>query len=569
MSVRRKLTGALTKVRRPKDEKGAYAVLMSMMLVLVIALAAIAVDIASQVSAKQQLKDTMDAAAHAGAFKLDDGIAAARAEITRVARANDPTANPMVDTWCVVASTGADRRVLEVQIPSTCDPGKGAPYTAATYPGLVCDENYCFIPCNPSLAGAKCNTVRVADEKVVPYAFAPAIGYDEGSTGAVVSVACKGPCGTEVPNPMDVVIMADRTASMEYADRQQMKSAIVASLGVMNPEMHYVAFGALHKSRTSGFTPSSKTYGPQNDDFGVTGGSDSSSKLNYNGHWDGTGDTNGDGICRSEAFTNSAASTSTKVWQWKDSKGNVVAPPSISSGTADSTVTNGQWIVVPFANDYVSGTENPVINTRSALVDAISCLPQSRSGEFGTHLAGSLKGAVRYALDTNPNPYRAGRAAKVRKVVIFETDGMPDELVDFGNSSLTTGDTGTGRQYDSRGRITGNGARGCTRFKEVAERAKAQDVLIITIGFGDAATEKCNKNGTGENVRDVLAAAASNPLGSSQPSRANSCRGADIALENNDGDFFFCATDGSDLADIFTTALTSLNHKIKLLKMPS
>ena len=44
--------------------------------------------------------------------------------------------------------------------------------------------------------------------------------------------------------------MADRTPSMSDANRGLMKTAIVDSLKTMTPSLHYVAFGALHKSRT-------------------------------------------------------------------------------------------------------------------------------------------------------------------------------------------------------------------------------------------------------------------------------------------------------------------------------
>ena len=56
-NLRTKLSRKLA--RRHVEERGAYAILVGMTLVLVIALAAISVDIASQVDSKQRLKDTM------------------------------------------------------------------------------------------------------------------------------------------------------------------------------------------------------------------------------------------------------------------------------------------------------------------------------------------------------------------------------------------------------------------------------------------------------------------------------------------------------------------------------
>jgi hypothetical protein len=112
---------------------------------------------------------------------------------------------------------------------------------------------------------------------------------------------------------------------------------------------------------------------------------------------------------------------------------------------------------------------------------------------------------------------------------------------------------------------------GQQRLARVAAKAKAAGVILITIGFGAAATEGCerHRNITNESkVRNVLAAAASPNPSTGQPSTANSCTGADVALENADGDFFFCSSSGADLANIFTTAINSVSSSIKLIKMP-
>ena len=103
----------------------------------------------------------------------------------------------------MVASTGALKTVKATQIPSTCNPGP-APYDVAHYPGLRCNTKLCAIPCVAE-EGDICNTVRAADSKVVPFDFAPIIGVKQGDTGSVSSVACKGSCGSESPNPLDVV----------------------------------------------------------------------------------------------------------------------------------------------------------------------------------------------------------------------------------------------------------------------------------------------------------------------------------------------------------------------------
>ncbi len=80
----------------------------------------------------------------------------------------------------------------------------------------------CAIPCvepTPNTATPKiaCNTIRVYQGRDVPFTFARAGGIQKGNTGNVVSVACKGSCGTINPNPLDVAVIADRTLSMAQA----------------------------------------------------------------------------------------------------------------------------------------------------------------------------------------------------------------------------------------------------------------------------------------------------------------------------------------------------------------
>ena len=77
--------------------------------------------------------------------------------------------------------------------------------------------------------------------------FAPS-HRPEGIDRSGASAACRGACGETLPNPMDVVFMADRTTSMADEDREDMQTAIVDSLGVMDPTLHYVAFGAMNST---------------------------------------------------------------------------------------------------------------------------------------------------------------------------------------------------------------------------------------------------------------------------------------------------------------------------------
>ncbi|WP_246057112.1 hypothetical protein [Nocardioides eburneiflavus] len=246
----------------------------------------------------------------------------------------------------------------------------------------------------------------MSDSKVVDFDFAPVIGRDEGSTGSVSSSACRGSCGETLPNPMDIVFMADRTTSMAEDDREDMQAAIIDSLGVMDPTLHYVAFGAMHKSKA----------------------------------------------------TSSCATAAT---------------------TASDGPKGGKWIAIDFSNDYKANRDAP-ISSSSKLVTGVRCMPNGAvpglsTGSYGTHLASALKGASRYLLGLDPNnlgslPKRPGTA---KKVLIFETDGQPDELLEEGSTSITSsGDIGAGRNSYGNGK----GKKGCDNLTAVAEQAKARGV---------------------------------------------------------------------------------------------
>lgn len=468
--------------------------LVALLTLVMFGCAALAVDITSLAMERQRLHDHVDSAAHAGAFELPQNGADAVAEAVAMAQAQDPEIDPDVDLFCIVSSTGQPQRVKTDQIPSTCNPGS-PPYTSGHYPGLRCNAEICAIPCSPA-QGDQCNSVRVTDSKDVDYGFAPVIGIHQGTTGAVSSTACKGSCGDEVPNPMDVVILADRTPSMADDDREDMKDAILDSLDTMDPTMHYVAFGTIHKSKTTNF----------------------------------------DTWCRTEDTTSAQG-------------------PS-----------GGTWIPLQFSNDYRIMGASPRRNDSSDLVRGIDCLPGSKRGGFGTHLAAPLKAAVRFLTNRSANnlshlPRRPGTPTKL---VILETDGRPEETI-VGNYSGLDSSSEMGKDY----RQSGAGQVGCDNLTRIAEEAKRDDVVIMTIGFGGANTFTCNTNGSGSKVRDVLAQAASpNPVTGASSSASDCGSGTGRATENTDGDYFFCAATGADLKDLFKVALIQATTSIRLVEMP-
>ena len=220
-------------------ERGAATVIFALMVPVLFGALAMALDVGKLVYERQHLSNALDAAALAGAAYLPGDPVAARNAAASFARANDPAAAPTVTFWCVVASTGAGRTVLSSQIPSVCNPG--------TIAGARCSETICAIPCIPG-AGISCNSITVTDDKDVAFSFAPVIGINSGNTGSLASDACKGSCGSQTPNPMDVALVADRTGSMSDTDLASMKTAIQTTLKTMTKDQQYVALGTIGRS---------------------------------------------------------------------------------------------------------------------------------------------------------------------------------------------------------------------------------------------------------------------------------------------------------------------------------
>lgn len=508
----------MLKRSRRDDERGATAVVVALMATVLFTAAALAVDISNLAMERQNLHDHIDSAAHAGAFELPDNPAAAVAAARQIARAQDSAIDPETELFCVVASEGTSHTVKASQIPGTCNPGS-PPYTASSYPGLRCNQTICAIPCRAG-GDRKCNTMRVWDNKLVDYKFAPVFGQETGDTGAVSSAACKGSCGNETPNPMDVVVVADRSPSMNE-HLGDLREAILDSLTTMSPQLHYVAFGALHKS-------------------------------------------SGTGTCRSstQPWNGSLGSNATTRWQ--------------------ANIAAGTWVPAPFSNNYLNADGN--LNYGSTLVNTINCMPNGQvsgysGGNYGTHLSGALKGAGRYVLGLDANNLGSLPARPVdteaKKVILFETDGAPDELYLGGSTSVgVAGDVGAGPQQTYSGMPSGfrtdsnRGQIACDQLRRVATDLKSRDVLLITIGFGNAGTANCNRNGTGEKVRDVLADVASPNADGTDATASNCSYASQREAENSDGDYFFCAAAGSELKDIFKTALAQVGDGIRLIRLP-
>jgi len=230
------------------------------------------------------------------------------------------------------------------------------------------------------------------------------------------------------------------------------------------------------------------------------------------------------------------------------------------------SATVGPWIPVPFSNDYLTaGTTT--INANSTLVKAVECLKSSSS--TGTHLASPMKYAAEYLLGMDANNLGSlpARTGTVRKAIIFETDGAPNEQIATGGSTTlsTAGDiSSTATNTDTA----------CTNLTGVAINAKAATpgILVVTVAFNAAkidSTDKCSTAGGSAWLVDTLAAAASPaPSGAASTANFDCSTTAGQNSENADGDFFFCAGTGTDMAPIFKTAFGQIAIGIKMIALP-
>ncbi len=230
---------------RRESERGQILILFTLAIVLIMGMVALAVDVGVQRNASQNLWNALDAGALAGAAMLPDDPTAAAALANRFVQENYPDGLPpgniTVSFRCMIGNVGGTPRLSDV--PSVCDPGPGASWS--------CSGATCTAVCDPA-AGDDCNTIVVDGEVTVPYRFGGAIGVPSGSTGTHTSAACRGPCGVPPENPVDVVLIVDRTGSMSGVDTVNARSAANSVRTMLDPASQWLGFSMLGPSNLSG-----------------------------------------------------------------------------------------------------------------------------------------------------------------------------------------------------------------------------------------------------------------------------------------------------------------------------
>jgi hypothetical protein len=548
---------AWLRIRRvvKKGERGATAVVVALSLVLLMAAGAFGFDIAKLYYERQQLRNAIDAAAQAGASALTNTTTASELAI-QYGNWNFPGLNLTksdISFFCVVknavgTAAGGYPDSSQVGAAKTCEGKPGW-----TNSDAKCSDTSCAIPCDP---GQRCNAIQISKSRTVDFVFGPAINISNASTGAVKTLSCKGSCGgTPAPNPMNVVVMADRTPSMYLTNRNNndlnaLKSGIKSMLGTMNPAQQFVAFGAIHKSAAEGSAaplPSGgKIYAETTKEVEVP-------------------------FCSRYDRVKIGRRWETQCVEWT---------AQTTTQTEALDLFNGTWVPIGFSKDYQSPT--------SALYSNVSNLTYSNlysNGTFfyndlfvsdgvyedsmtNTHLAAAMKGAAQYLL-TNVNAdnlvprledgTRADLGVRPRNVIILETDGQPSEILD--NAYTDSSPALSLSNGDDIG-AAGNVYQGCKNLDTIADAAKAAGITVVTIGYGSALTN--GSCGSGLSAAEALARAASTQDSVTGVGAA----GSSCDDENADGDYYYCANDSLELERVFAAAMGSLTEGTKFMAIP-
>lgn len=411
--------------RHPRDEHGQILVLFSLVLVVILAFAALVVDVGVLRNNRQILVNAMDAGALAGGTFLPvDGSASptgsspgsqyqqANALIDLTVQANYPGGLALgsrytIEYRCLIGTTAAGQPRLS-DLPLVCDVSHslGRTAVASDFKGAGPTRS---ASCHPELLD-KCNTVVLAGNATTPYSFGRAVGVMDGNTGTASSAACRGPCGEPPAQPVDVVLIMDRTLSMSTQDIADIKSGANSVLSVFNPALQRVALGLIGPSVSGkAACPSSSTSplrtlsSPANQVYGVA--QSPASNVNF------------------FAYPNDLS-------KW--------VPVGFSGADGGSPA-------VTFNEAY---SANGTTSTTSTIWKAISCIYPYTTG---TNLDTPVYMAQRY-LATYGRP-------GVKKGIIIETDGTPQ--------------AGDGSAHYT-----------CNAANNTAAAAKAAGIEIFTIGFG-------------------------------------------------------------------------------------
>jgi hypothetical protein len=563
--------------------------------VILFVAAAFAVDIGNLVVKKQALGNTLDAVSLAGAVALPD-MAAARAAVGRSLANNDPNKYAVCATtpsaevcpqpifYCILPATAGGTPDLSFvhksfgtsTLASACNPGIGGLAASGASGKFTwsCTAGTCRIEMDTSsrnnLLGcdqvtpatcANAQAMSVSGSESVPYVFGPVIGKPNGNTGTIRSVACGASCGAVDPGPLDMVIIADRTASMKNYMSDE-TTAISGALQSLTSATRHVALGTVGEADNARKTCGGLNISP--DQAGTAPGSVEPNNWipvglsnDYSGSTPGTLNASSNLVKAVNCLDGTPPWTVTK----KVLAGNVATLTTrqmISFVTGDTVVVTGvdttfngtyQVTGVPTATTFTYAKKHADVLSANA-VGAVNF--ETMNSNSGTWLASPLKLATSYLLGQATLDNGGSPQSRAGKAIIFETDEQPNEkagsdVVGASCSSLscfsdnlTLGNSSM--QFVSRTRKNEQ-VQACLNFQAIAAEAKALGVTIAIVTYNPGSSSNCQSI-----------------LGLTHDPAASSDGGS--------GYLVFTANNAADLAAQFKAAIVAVGSRAKLISLP-
>lgn len=244
---------------RPEEQRGAVAVMVALLLVVLVGSAAMAFDLARLRRERHLIQAAVDLGSLAGAAYLPvadpPSAAVSSAAARRVAEANAPQlagTGLSISFACVVSDPNGNGGDDSGDLAFACGPAPGVTWSG----GWTSRAGKALHACNPN-GGDLCNTIVLQASSTIEYWFAPILGNNDGNTGAVRAAACKGYCG-QGSSPLDVVFVIDRSRSMSDFDVANVKDALADTsaaedsvLEFYNPADVHIGLVALPYKNTS------------------------------------------------------------------------------------------------------------------------------------------------------------------------------------------------------------------------------------------------------------------------------------------------------------------------------
>ena len=148
--------------------------------------------------------------------------------------------DPTTKYACLVGVDGAGLpRVADM--PFVCRVSFGATSTQ-----WRCTTAVCWAPCDPiAIPTDICNTIILTDNVTRPFTFGRAVGVNSGNSGVITSAACSGLCGNLPAAPVDVVVLLDRTGSMDDSNSvDNLRDGAFSILKAFDPTLQRIALGS-------------------------------------------------------------------------------------------------------------------------------------------------------------------------------------------------------------------------------------------------------------------------------------------------------------------------------------